>query len=167
MSGGSGGSASATGGLSLTSKGDLLTNSAVADGIEWATPAGGGATINKVMASTMTIYNYATEYHSMQGGGSATKNLVVSRAFQTMTVSKLWLNVTANNLDVDEVLTLYDDDVATSLAITIPDLGVGVVTNDVDNSGLIGSGSILYFLDTQNSSTGEAVIPYGSYIEAY
>ena len=58
MSGGSGGSASATGGLSLTSKGDLLTfntaetrlpvsatngqvlttNSAVADGIEWATP---------------------------------------------------------------------------------------------------------------------------------
>ena len=64
MSGGTGGSASATGGLSLSSKGDLLTfntaearlpvsvtnghvlttNSAVADGIEWAAPAGAPTT---------------------------------------------------------------------------------------------------------------------------
>ena len=84
MSGGSGGSASATGGLSLTSKGDLLTfntaearlpvsatngqvlttNSAVADGIEWATPAGGGATETIIATADQTVNNSTTLVNS-------------------------------------------------------------------------------------------------------
>ena len=163
MSGGSGGSASATGGLSLTSKGDLLTfntaearlpvsatngqvlttNSAVADGIEWATPVD----ISPPTTTKGDISGFSTTQARIPIGS----NTQVLTADSAQALGLKWATPTAG-------ISAVVDDTTPQLGGNLDCNGNGIFLDGGNRIGFDGSGGFSYM---QEVSTDQIEITIG------
>ena len=174
MSGGSGGSASATGGLSLTAKGDLLTfntsetrlpvsatngqvlttNSAVADGIEWATAASGGAK-SFIIGGALPAADLATSIQYLPIASfslSGTESDAQTYMPLAFTWSNLSISVQADSTNVDPTFKSRVDGSTGNQILTITGTGN---FEDVSNSDSVAANSLVNLIYGGEPSSGE------------
>ena len=175
MSGGSGGSSAGATGVSLTAKGDLLTfntsetrlpvsatngqvlttNSAVADGIEWATASSGGAKSFFVNSFDGHI-GTSSQFQNLGGrapqGIEADGQVYLPLAF---TWSNLSTNCMTYTADVSPTIKSRDDGVTGNQVITITATGQ---FEDVSNSDTVSANSLCNYISGGEPTSGKAFI---------
>ena len=175
MSGGSGGSSAGATGVSLTAKGDLLTfntaetrlpvsvtngqvlttNSAVADGIEWATAASGGAKsffVNNQDHNLQTTLTYIPLSSVVNNTAESEMNSYIPLAFtwSNLSFQCRFFNATGGNPTVKS----RDDGSTGNQTITITGTGG---FEDVSNTDTVAANSLVNYIYGGEPTGGSAV----------